>query len=72
MKPSFINGVSSSLELTKARMYESADFATDAERTKFSCVVGSLEWLVNQTKPDLELETNQLQKITGGLMVGIS
>ncbi|CAE7266153.1 RE1 [Symbiodinium natans] len=42
---------------------------TVEEKTNFRSTVGSLQWLCNQTRPDISFEVNQLQKRVNSLKV---
>ncbi|CAE7552795.1 RE2 [Symbiodinium natans] len=65
----FIDGRVQKLEISRERRAESEQRATEEERSEYRSVVGSLQWLITQTRPDLAFEVNQLQKRIADLRV---
>ena len=66
----FIDGRLEEMEVSKERRRNQDLYATEEERGNFRSVVGSLQWLATQSRPDLAFETNQLQKRVADLRVG--
>ena len=66
----FIDGRLEEMELSRERKRNPELYATEEERGNFRSVVGSLQWLTTQSRPDLAFETNQLQKRIADLRVG--
>ena len=58
----FVSGRLQPMELSVERKRNKEALATDTERTDYRSVVGSLQWLVTQSRPDIAFEVNQLQK----------
>ena len=58
----FIDGRLEPIQIDRQRAKSPDLHATDEERTDFRSVVGSLQWIATQSRPDLCFETNQLQK----------
>ena len=65
----FIDGRLQQMEVSKNRRVQPEACATDEERTNYRSIVGSLQWLVTQSRPDLAFEVNQLQKRVSDLRV---
>ena len=65
----FIDGRLQPIEISGSRKKEKQAPATEAERTDLRSLVGSLQWLITQTRPDLAFEVNQLQKRISDLKV---
>ena len=65
----FIDGRLQPMEVPKCRKAQPESCATDEERTNYRSIVGSLQWLVTQSRPDLAFEVNQLQKRVSDLRV---
>ena len=65
----FIDGRLQPMEVHKDRRAQPEACATDEERTNYRSIVGSLQWLVTQSRPDLAFEVNQLQKRVSDLRV---
>ena len=66
----FIDGRLEEMEVTRERRRSPELYATEEERGNYRSVVGSLQWLATQSRPDLAFETNQLQKRVADLRVG--
>ena len=65
----FIDGRLQPMQISGARAKELDCLATDIEKTDFRSVVGSLQWLTVQSRPDVAFECNQLQKRVSDLRV---
>ena len=65
----FIDGRLQKIEIDRQRTKLKEERATESEKTDFRSVVGSLQWLVTQSRPDLSFEINQLQKRINDLRV---
>ena len=65
----FIDGRLQTIEVNATRKKDRLARATEEERTDFRSVVGSLQWLITQTRPDLAFEVTQLQKRISDLKV---
>ena len=65
----FIDGRLEEMEVSRERRRRPEMYATEEERGNFRSVVGSLQWLATQSRPDLAFETNQLQKRIADLRV---
>ncbi|CAE7294476.1 RE1 [Symbiodinium natans] len=65
----FIDGRLQPMQISGARAKELDCPATDTEKTDFRSVVGSLQWLTVQSRPDVAFECNQLQKRVSDLRV---
>ena len=65
----FVDGRLQEMEVLKDRRQDPESFATEEEKANFRSVVGSLQWLSTQSRPDLSFETNQLQKRIADLRV---
>ena len=65
----FVDGRLQEMEVLKDRRQDPESFATEEEKANFRSVVGSLQWLSIQSRPDLSFETNQLQKRIADLRV---
>ena len=63
----FVEGKIQTIKLDSQRSRDWDLSANPEEKTDFRSVVGSLQWLVTQTRPDLAFECNQLQKRIGDL-----
>ena len=57
------------IEIDRKRAKLREERATESEKTDFRSVVGSLQWLETQSRPDLSFEVNQLQKRINDLRV---
>ena len=66
----FIDGRLEEMEIGKDRRKAPELYATDEERAEYRSIVGSLQWLATQSRPDISFETNQLQKRIADLRVG--
>ena len=66
----FIDGRLEEMEVAKGGRRDHELYATEEERGNFRSIVGSLQWLATQSRPDLAFETNQLQKRVADLRVG--
>lgn len=66
----FIEGRLECIQVSKERAQSVDDRVNDEERTDYRSVVGSLQWLASQTRPDIAFEVNQLQKRIRDLRVG--
>lgn len=66
----FIEGRLECIQVSKQRAQSVDDRVNDEERTDYRSVVGSLQWLASQTRPDISFEVNQLQKRIRDLRVG--
>ncbi len=58
----FIEGRLECIQVHKERIKLIDERVTEEERTDYRSVVGSLQWLASQTRPDIAFEVNQLQK----------
>eukprot|EP00439_Symbiodinium_sp_Y106_P010950 s656_g1.t1 len=58
----FIEGRLQPMRIDSMRMKDPDLKASDIETTDYRSVVGSLQWLTAQSRPDLAFEVNQLQK----------
>ena len=58
------------MEIAKERKGMPQLHATEEERAEYRSIVGSLQWIATQSRPDLSFETNQLQKRIADLRVG--
>ena len=65
----FIDGRLEKMEIAKERKRTPQLPATEEERADFRSIVGSLQWIATQSRPDLSFETNQLQKRVADLRV---
>ena len=66
----FIDGRLQPIQVDAQRREYVDDRVTPDERTDYRSVVGSLQWLATQSRPDVAFEVNQLQKRVGDLRVG--
>ena len=66
----FIDGRLQPIEISPSRRNDEESQASDSEKTDYRSVVGSLQWLTTQSRPDLASEVNQLQKRITDLRVG--
>eukprot|EP00439_Symbiodinium_sp_Y106_P019445 s3274_g2.t1 len=66
---SFIDGRLEEMEISKDRKRTPELQASDEEKANYRSVVGSLQWIATQSRPDLSFETNQLQKRVADLRV---
>ena len=66
----FIDGRLDEIKISKERKLQLECEVTEEERSDYRSVVGSLQWLATQTRPDIAFETNQLQKRIRDLRVG--
>ncbi|CAE7336253.1 RE2 [Symbiodinium sp. CCMP2592] len=58
----FIDGRLEEMEVSRDRRLNPESYATDEEKANYRSIVGSLQWLATQSRPDSSFETNQLQK----------
>ena len=58
----FIDGRLDEMEVAKHRRASPDSYATEEEKANYRSIVGSLQWLATQSRPDASFETNQLQK----------
>ena len=65
----FIDGRLQPMELSNERARQPDARATEVARTDCRSVVGSLQWLAVQSRPDIAIECNQLQKRIADLRV---
>ncbi|CAE7260901.1 RE1 [Symbiodinium sp. KB8] len=65
----FIDGRLQPMALSSERTRQPDERATEFERTDYRSVVGSLQWLAVQSRPDIAFECNQLQKQIADLRV---
>lgn len=65
----FIDGRLENIKIDKSRAKDPMAKATPEELTDFRSVVGSLQWLSTQSRPDVAFEVNQLQKRVRDLRV---
>ncbi|CAE7318518.1 RE2 [Symbiodinium microadriaticum] len=65
----FLDGRLQEMEIAKERRKSLESLATPEEMANYRSVVGSLQWLATQSRPDLCFETNQLQKRIADLRV---
>ena len=65
----FLDGRLQEMEIAKERRKSPESLATPEEMANYRSVVGSLQWLATQSRPDLCFETNQLQKRISDLRV---
>lgn len=66
----FIDGRLQTIQLSKERAEQTEARVLDHEKTDYRSVVGSLQWLSSQSRPDISFEVNQLQKRISDLRVG--
>ena len=65
----FIDGRLEEMEIDRERRKVPEQYASDEERAEYRSIVGSLQWLATQSRPDISFETNQLQKRIADLRV---
>ena len=65
----FIDGRLETMEVSAARRAQPDSCATPEELTNYRSVVGSLQWVATQSRPDVAFEVNQLQKRVADLRV---
>ena len=65
----FIDGRLEEMEILKHRRQCPEQYADEEEKANFRSIVGSLQWLSTQSRPDISFETNQLQKRIADLRV---
>ncbi|OLP82531.1 hypothetical protein AK812_SmicGene36813 [Symbiodinium microadriaticum] len=65
----FIDGRLEQMEVAKERKLTVELPASEEERANYRSIVGSLQWVATQSRPDLSFETNQLQKRVADLRV---
>ena len=65
----FIDGRLEQMDVPLARRAQLDDCASPEERTNYRSIVGSLQWVVTQSRPDMAFEVNQLQKRVADLRV---
>ena len=58
----FVDGRLQPMVIDPERKKQKDSPATEEERTDYRSIVGSLQWLCTQTRPDIAFEVNQLQK----------
>ena len=58
----FIDGRLDEMEVAKHRRASPDSYATEEEKANYRSIVGSLQWLPTQSRPNASFETNQLQK----------
>ena len=61
----FIDGRLETMEISAERRAQLESCATPEELTNYRSVVGSLQWVATQSRPDVAFEVNQLQKRVG-------
>ena len=66
----FIDGRLDEMEVSKDRRRNPELPASEEERAEYRSIVGSLQWIATQSRPDLSFETNQLHKRVSDLRVG--
>ena len=65
----FIDGRLDEMEIASARRSCPDAFVSEEEKANYRSIVGSLQWLATQSRPDVSFETNQLQKRISDLRV---
>ena len=65
----FVDGRLETMEVSAGRRSQPESCATPEELSNYRSVVGSLQWVVTQTRPDMAFEVNQLQKRVADLRV---
>ena len=65
----FVDGRLQPMRIDPSRTKDVDARATEAEATDYRSVIGSLQWLTAQSRPDLAFECNQLQKRSVDLRV---
>ena len=65
----FVEGRLESIPISKERSRETESEVTEDERSDFRSVLGSLQWLSTQSRPDIAYHVNQLQKRVNKLQV---
>lgn len=65
----FVNGRLQCIPISKERAKQTEEEVTENERSDFRSVLGSLQWLSTQSRPDVSYHVNQLQKRVNKLQV---
>ena len=66
----FVEGRLETIQLTRERKQQVNELVTPQEQSDFRSVLGALQWLSTQSRPDVSFGTNQLQKRVNSLTVG--
>ena len=66
----FIDGRLETIKIDRERLKNPEERVNEDEKTDYRSVVGSLQWLAGQSRPDIAFEVNQLQKRIKDLRVG--
>lgn len=66
----FIDGRLQLIKVPKERASQLESRVMEGEKTDYRSLVGSLQWLATQSRPDISLEVNQMQKRISDLRVG--
>ena len=66
----FVDGRLELVPITKERKSRPDEPATPVEKSDFRSVIGALQWLTTQSRPDINFLVNQLQKRINHLKVG--
>ena len=66
----FIDGRLEMIHIPKERAAKIEERVLEHEKTDYRSLVGSLQWLASQSRPDIAFEVNQLQKRISDLRVG--
>ncbi|CAE7631963.1 RE1 [Symbiodinium sp. CCMP2592] len=65
----FVDGRLEEMDIEPSRKRCPEQYASEEERAEYRSIVGSLQWLSTQSRPDMSFETNQLQKRIADLRV---
>ena len=65
----FVDGRLETMDVSASRRAQLESCATPEEMSNYRSVVGSLQWVATQTRPDMAFEVNQLQKRVADLRV---
>eukprot|EP00435_Cladocopium_sp_Y103_P054342 s1586_g17.t1 len=65
----FVDGRLEFVPITKERRQQLDDVVTPEEKSDFRSVIGALQWLTTQSRPDIAFLVNQLQKRVNHLKV---
>ena len=65
----FADGRLEEMEVLSHRRKCPEQYASEEEKANYRSIVGSLQWLSTQGRPDISFETNQLQKRIADLRV---
>ena len=65
----FIDGRLETIPISKERKQDLEAHVSKEEQTDFRSVLGSLQWLATQSRPDVSFGVNQLQKRVNDLRV---